>query len=194
MNKDKDIQKLDELAKKSSLGKKDFSLIYDSYHNRILDFVMKRVSSKEVAEDLTSDIFEKILKSVSDFQWQGITISAWIYRIARNRIIDFYRKNSKRKNDVSIYDYSNVIESKGANVENLMLEQEELVFLYNSIREFNEEDQYLIFYKFFEELPNKSIAKILKLTQTNVGTKLHRIRKKLKQYIKNLQQKNLNKK
>lgn len=173
----------DEIDKQRSFSKKDFDKIYKNYHKRVYEFVLKRVSLKEVAEDLTSEIFEKIYKSIEDFKWQGISISAWIFRIARNRIIDYYRKNSKRKNDSSLYDYTNVIESPLKESEELMIESEEHVALYNSIREFNEQDQYLIYYKFFETFNNKKIAHLMELSETNVGTRLHRIRKKLAKLI-----------
>ncbi len=173
----------DALSKQKSFTKKDFDNLYRAYHKRVYEFVLKRVSLKEVAEDLTSEIFEKIYKSVEDFKWQGISISAWIFRIARNRIIDYYRKNAKRKNDSSLYDYTNVIESPLKESEELMIESEEHVALYNSIREFSEQDQYLIYYKFFETFNNKKIAKLMQMSETNVGTRLHRIRKKMAKLI-----------
>lgn len=180
-----------EIDEKRSFTKNDFELIYKNYYKKVLEFVYKRVSSREIAEDLTSEIFEKILKSIEDFKWQGITISAWIFRIARNNIIDFYRKNSKRKTDSSLDDYSNIIESTLKNSEDMMIESQEYVNLYDSIREFDEEDQYLIYYKFFEDLSNNEIAKVMKMTETNVGTRLHRIRKKISKNLKKLDTKNI---
>ena len=56
---------------------------------------------------------------------------------------------------------------------------EEDVMLFNAIKELDEDDQYLIYYKFFEEMSNFKISKITGLTETNIGTRLHRIRKKL---------------
>lgn len=142
------------------------------------------MSSREVAEDLTSDIFEKILKSINDFQWQGITVSAWIFRIARNHVIDYYRKNSKRKKDRSLDDVANMVASSAPNIE-VEIEADEIeTELFNSIRELRENDQYLIYYKFFEEMSNKQIAKITGLSETNIGTRLHRIRKKLEKILK----------
>jgi len=57
--------------------------------------------------------------------------------------------------------------------------------LFESISELSEKDQYLIYYKFFEELSNKQIAKITGYSETNIGTKLHRIRKKLHSSLSN---------
>ncbi len=145
----------------------------------------KRVDNKAIAEDLTSDIFEKILRSLNDFQWQGITVSAWIFRVARNHIIDYYRKNSKRKNDKSLDTIINKVVSNTPNVDTELESNESEVELYTAIKELKPDEQYLIYYKFFEEMSNKQIADITGLTETNIGTKLHRIRKKLEQLLKN---------
>jgi len=190
MNKHRLLAKIEEeVVKQRKFSKKDFERIYMVFYKKVFDFINKRVSSSEIAEDLASDVFEKIYKSIDDFKWQGVTISAWIFRIARNRVIDHYRKSSKYKNNVSLFDISNIVKSDDKKAEDFMLERDEFIVLYNSIREFREEDQYLIYYKFFEELSNKEIAKLLRLTETNVGTKLHRIRKKLAKVIRRLERK-----
>lgn len=187
-NKDRDLQIVES---KKEFSKKDFDLLYKTFHKKVLDFVARRVDTKEIAEDLTSEIFEKVYKFVDDFKWQGITISAWIFRIARNRIIDHYRKDNKYKKNSSIDDYVNIIVSPAKEAEELILEKEEYILLYDAIREFNEEDQYLIYYKFFEDLSNKEIAKLIKLSETNVGTRLHRLRTKLIKVINKLQRKKI---
>lgn len=138
----------------------------------------------EVAEDLTGDIFEKILKSLNDFQWQGITVSAWIFRVARNHIIDYYRKNNKHKQDTPLEDVVNLITSGAPGVEAELENNQAEASLYMAIRELPEQDQYLIYYKFFEEMSNKKIAKLTGLSETNIGTRLHRIRRKLEKLLK----------
>lgn len=148
------------------------------------------MTNQTVAEDLTSEVFEKVLISLSDFRWQGITVSAWIFKIARNHIIDYYRKSDKYKGDKSLEEVINFVESKIPSVDIEAEADEEEVELYDALRELDEEEQYLIYYKFFEELSNKQIADIIDLSETNVGTKLHRTRRKLQKII----QKNLRKK
>lgn len=75
------------------------------------------------------------------------------------------------------------IESKVPSVDIEAEADEEEKELYNAIMGLDEEDQYLVYYKFFEELSNKEIAQLLDLTETNIGTKLHRTRKKLEKII-----------
>lgn len=168
---------------KRKLSKDDFDKVFDTYHGQVYDFVLRRVSNEHVAQDLTSSIFEKIVKSLENFQWQGITVSAWIFRIARNRVIDYYRKNNKYKGNVSLDVVANFIESGGSSAQETLEDAEDQVNLYNAIREFKDEDQYLIYYKYFEDLNNRKIAELMGMTETNIGTRLHRIRKKLRKYI-----------
>jgi len=178
-------EKQKQLADKKKLNKKDFALVYESYYQRVYDFVLRRVSNQHTAEDLTSQIFEKIVKSIDDFQWQGISMSAWIFRIARNSVIDHYRKSNKYKGSVSLDEISDFIESQSESALQMLIDDEDYIFLYNAIREFKDQDQYLIYYKYFEGMDNKSIAKAMKLSETNIGTRLHRIRHKLKEILDN---------
>ncbi|MBN1916113.1 sigma-70 family RNA polymerase sigma factor [Candidatus Dojkabacteria bacterium] len=171
------------LIKKTKLDKKCFGKIYEYYYQKVLDFAKKRVTDIHTAEDLTGDIFEKIFRSFGNFQWQGISLSAWIFRIARNAVIDFYRKNNKRKGNISMEDMQDKLIAPDSAIETGILEDEIQVMLYNSIREFGDEEQYLIYFKFFAEMSNKEIAEESGMTETNVGTKLHRIRKKLKRIM-----------
>jgi len=179
---DKQEQKF--LFAKEQLTKSDFAKLYQIYQKKVYEFVYKRTNNKEIAEDLTSEIFEKILKTIADFQWQGITVSAWIFRIARNHIIDYYRKSNKFKNDRSYEDIANILVSTAKDIEYQLEGAEEEVVLYNALKELSEQEQFLIYYKFFEEMSNKEIAQLTKITESNIGTKLHRIRKKLAKIIK----------
>lgn len=132
---------------------------------------------------MAAEVFEKIFKTIDDFQWQGINISAWIFRIARNHLIDYYRKQNKYKNDKSFDEIINLVESTLPSAELEMELDDENVLLFKAIKELDDDDQYLIYYKFFEEMSNSKIAEVTELTETNIGTKLHRIRKKLGRLI-----------
>ncbi len=163
--------------------RQNFDEIYKRYYKPVYEFTLKRVTDTAVAEDLTSMVFEKIMKSFDKFQWQGITISAWIFKIARNNIIDYYRKSNKYKKNIPIEDVVFYLESDEKDAISTLIADEDNVALYNAIREFEEKDQYLIYYKYFEEKSNKEIAKIMNMTQSNIATRLHRIRKRIKDLL-----------
>lgn len=82
-----------------------FGVLYDRYIDKIYRFVYYKIFVKEVAEDITSDVFHKALLKIGSFDSEKGTFSAWIYRIARNSVIDHYRTN---KSEVSIEDVFDV--------------------------------------------------------------------------------------
>ncbi len=68
-----------------------FGVLYDKYLDPIYRFVYYKTFSKEAAEDLTSDVFHKALEKLTTFDQSKGDFSTWLYRIARNRVIDYYR-------------------------------------------------------------------------------------------------------
>lgn len=68
-----------------------FGQLYDHYLDPIYRFVYYKVYSKEVAEDLTSDTFMKALRRLSSFNPDRGRFNSWLYQIARNTVVDYYR-------------------------------------------------------------------------------------------------------
>jgi len=174
-----------KLLKKVRKNKSQFALVYSKYQKKIFNYINKRVSNREISEDLVSEIFEKAYNAIDDFKWQGISLSSWLFRIAKNLLTDYYRKKHKIGSNISLNEIEEIIEDDASSIYSDYIRDLEEKALFNSLREFNEYDQYLIFYKFFEGLSNKDIAKITGLAESNVGTRLYRIRAKLKDYLKN---------
>lgn len=80
----------------------DFAKLYDKYIEKIYRFIYWRVQHKETAEDLTSQVFMKALNQIDSYDETKSTFATWIYRIARNTVIDHYRT---MKQSVDIDDY-----------------------------------------------------------------------------------------
>jgi len=181
MNKKIDKEKflVDEIKK----DKRNFERIYELYYNKLKNYLRKRLREKSLCEDMASAVFEKAYKSIDDFKWQGVSLSAWIFRIARNLLTDHYRKIGRIGETVSLTEIENFFEDDEKSAYSEYIRDEEESALYDAIREFNEEDQYLIYYKFFEDITNIEIGKLVGITESNVGTKLYRIRKKLKKIL-----------
>ncbi len=68
-----------------------FGVLFDAYYEPILGYVLKRVAHLASAQDITSDVFYKALKHIRFFQWRKISFKVWLYRIAHNAIVDWYR-------------------------------------------------------------------------------------------------------
>ena len=79
-----------------------FGALYNEYIRKIYDFIYFKTLNKETAEDLTSQVFLKVLKHISNFKSDNF--SAWLYTIARNTVIDHYRSDKNYKNIEDCWD------------------------------------------------------------------------------------------
>lgn len=100
--------------------------LYLDHHEQIYRFIWSRVHDPDLAEDLTGEVFVRMLKNLSSYEDRSLPFSAWLYTIARNLVIDYHRKN----NASEIISLNDLIEepSKGKSLEdqtehNLTFEQ-----------------------------------------------------------------------
>ncbi len=156
-----------------------FQNLYKDNYDRVLNFIKARVATTEDAEDIAADVFMRVYKNLNNFKWQGVAVESWVFRIARNAIIDYHRRRDKYKNDVQLEEISYKITDDEKDLLVNLIDGEEEVKLYQAIAKLAEDDQYLIYYRYFEELSIKEISEKLGQSETNTGTRLHRIRKKL---------------
>lgn len=171
----------EELIKKSKKDKNAFAPLYEHYHKYILAFIKTKVSPYETAEDLTSAVFQKALEGIETFKWQGISFSSWLYRIARNTVIDFYRASNKSKNDTSLENVE--IMSHEKSPEDTAIDQDFEDQLKEVLAELPEKERNIIYMKFFEGYTNKTIAKLTGISETNIGTIIYRTIGKLRKYF-----------
>jgi RNA polymerase sigma-70 factor (ECF subfamily) len=81
-----------EIIQKAVSGDPDaFATLYDTYIEQIYRFIFFRVGDELTTEDLTSQVFIKAWDNLSSYQIRGLPFSAWLFRIARNSVIDYYR-------------------------------------------------------------------------------------------------------
>jgi RNA polymerase sigma-70 factor (ECF subfamily) len=73
-----------------------FARLYEAYFDRVYRYIAFRVDSTADAEDLTEDVFMRMLESLKSFQWRDVPFSAWILRIAHNRVVDHWRRGKSR--------------------------------------------------------------------------------------------------
>ncbi|MGE0601793.1 MAG: sigma-70 family RNA polymerase sigma factor [Dehalococcoidia bacterium] len=72
--------------------------LYDHYFPRVYRFVSARLSTNEDAEDVTTEIFLRIIENLRSFTWRGLPFGAWVFRIARNEVVSHVRKQKVRTN------------------------------------------------------------------------------------------------
>jgi RNA polymerase sigma-70 factor (ECF subfamily) len=69
--------------------------LYEENFDKIYRYIVLKIGDRTEAEDMTQQVFLNALKSISSFRWQGMPFSAWLFRIAHNQVVDYYRKKSR---------------------------------------------------------------------------------------------------
>lgn len=166
-----------ELIALAQAGKQEaLADIYEAYFLRVYRFVYYRVSHKETAEDLTEDTFVKAFAGIKNLQTTA-AFEGWLFQIARNLVIDYYRK---KKQLVPLDTIENTLEydTNVVDIINLQIEQSILIKL---LKELNDEQQSVIKMKFMEDLDNSTIAKLLNKSEGSIRVIQHRAIAKLKE-------------
>lgn len=68
-----------------------FALLYDRYVERVYQFAYRRLASHADAEDVTAQTFHRALEHLDRYEWRGLPFGAWLFRIARNLVVDHLR-------------------------------------------------------------------------------------------------------
>jgi RNA polymerase sigma-70 factor (ECF subfamily) len=166
------------VSNEASNARETFARLYDEHLDRVFRYIQYRVNNIQLAEDLTSTVFEKALSNFGKYSSDRASFSTWIFSIARNVVIDHYRVNQKRRT-VSLEEVT--AHSSSAPPPEEELERKDVrERLHSCLAELSEEEQEIIRLKFGAELNNRQIGKTLNLSESNVGTKLYRALRKLR--------------
>lgn len=71
--------------------------LFEANYERVVRYIAVRTGSRDMAEDLASEVFLRALEKIDTFQWRSIPMQAWLFRIAHNLAVDHLRSNSRRK-------------------------------------------------------------------------------------------------
>jgi len=165
------------VARAQQGDRENFGLLYDRYVKKIYDFIYFKTNHKETAEDLTILVFAKALDNISVFQNTG-KFSAWLYRIARNTVIDHYRGLKK---DINIEDVWDLSEHKDIaldiDVKNKLQEVKKYLSRLSS------EQRDLIVMRVWQDMSYREIATVLGKTEAGCKMNFCRLMKNLRSEI-----------
>ena len=157
-------------GEKAALGE-----LYDYFLESIYRFLYFRVSSEQEAEDLTEEVFFKMLNNLSKYQkHDNMPFSAWLFRIAKNVLVDFYRKNTTPE------EISEEIEDEKASTTAETEEKMNRTRLLLAIKKLPRAQSESIILRFFSDRSNAEIAAILGKSETAVRILQSRGLKKLR--------------
>ncbi len=163
-----------------------FAKLYDIYAKRIYSFVFFKVSNREEAEDITSEVFLKAWRYINEKK-KIESFSGLLYRLARNCVIDLYRSNSRQKETLSI-DTEMEIElgDSGKWTKDLgeeLVNKLEMQKIVSALQKMKQEYREVVTLRYVDELEVTEIAEITGKGHIAVRVTLHRGLKKLKELL-----------
>lgn len=155
-----------------------FACLVDKYSRQVFTLIVKIVWCREDAEELTQDTFIKVFRSLPSFKGDS-AFSTWLYRIAYNTAISQVRKKKYEFLSMDEEDWNRVSEETATAALGNADNEEQQALLDQALAQLPPNERGLIHLFYFEEKTVEEIASISGLSESNVKTKLHRIRKKL---------------
>lgn len=159
-----------------------FGVLYDHYVAQIYRFVYVKVSHKHEAEDLTHEIFLKAWQHINSFNDKGHPFSSWLYQIARNRIIDYYR-TKKETIDIELIRENDHKEDNDFDI--LLDTKNDLARIKERLSQLTEDQQNVIIFRYIEDLSPAEIAHIMRKSESAVRVIQHRAIHILKEQLEN---------
>lgn len=157
-----------------------FGTLYDHYQPKIYRFVVLRVGRSEEAEDITHHVFLNAWLHIRTYENLGFPFSSWLYRIARNSVIDHYR--TKREH-VSIDAIDPDVVAHPDDLEARTDRAIEGALVRAALATLKEEHQEVIIMRFVEELSIKEVAAAVEKTEGAIKLLQHRAIKELKKKL-----------
>lgn len=171
----------DDILKNAIRGEASaFGLLYKHYQPKIYRFIYFKVGRREEAEDLTHQVFLKAWQNIENFKPRGFPFGSWLYRMARNQVIDSYRT---KKGDISIDDIDPEAFA-GSNEINDQLDRDlDVQAVRNAILKLKPEHQDVIIMRFVEDYSTKEVAFALKKSEGSIKLLQHRAMEKLRSLL-----------
>lgn len=144
--------------------------IYSDLLPRVFNYFRFRGLEDDIAEDLTALTFEKAWRKRASYRHDLAAFSTWVLRIAHNVAMDYFRAGSR---EITLEEFH--ARSDQSSPEEQLLERDDVARLRKLLAQLPAREQELVALKYGSELTNRAIAQLTGLSETNVGTIIHRV-------------------
>jgi RNA polymerase sigma-70 factor (ECF subfamily) len=146
------------------------ALLYRTYVQQIYRYIIYRVDTNEDAEDLTAEVFVKMVEGLSGYKRTGAPFEAWLYRIAAARVVDYRRRKARRPVTELTEAYSDDQDTPEESLE----QAQEVDLLRRAIQTLNDEQQAVLVLRFIERKSHHEVAAIVNKSVSAVKSIQHR--------------------
>lgn len=170
------------LIKRAKSGdKKAFAELYQKYNLIIYRYILAQVGSPQDAEDLTTEVFIKAWNSLDTYADQGYTYGSFLFRVARNTIIDFVR-NQKKENILDI-ETPFWLQDDSDLPSDILSKKEDYQKLYESINRLPDDYKEVLILRFFSDLSVAETAEFMNRSSGAIRILQHRALNALRSII-----------
>ncbi len=153
------------------------AVLFDRYHKRIFNFLARMTMDRDMAEDLTQNVFLRMIKYRSSYR-EGNKFMPWIYQLARNIFSDHYQANKNKNRSFDVEKMSDTI----ADSEESKWQDDREELLQRSMARLDEEQRELLVLTRFQHLKYEEVAEMLNTSVANIKVKVHRAIGKLREH------------
>ena len=153
--------------------------LYEKYYPKIYNYAFLQMGDVHSAEDLTADVMLKMLESIQKYSFRGLPFGAWVFRIARNRLIDLHRRR-KRRGEV---DLSETISGTLVSPESMAERALERGQIQIALKHLTDEQRQVIVLKFIQGFDNRSVGRIMGRSEGAVKSLQHRALGRLRRVL-----------
>jgi RNA polymerase sigma-70 factor (ECF subfamily) len=172
-----------ELVNRARAGDRDaLGAIYDLYVSRIYRFVLAKVGSPTDAEDITAEVFYRVIEHIGSFEWRDVPFSAWIFKIAMTQIVSHHRKHGNRTASASIEDFN--LEDSRPGPDMLVEHSVTMQEVFTACAKLPETQRQVIALRFAAGLSVRETADALGKTENNVKVLQHKAISKLQKLLR----------
>jgi RNA polymerase sigma-70 factor (ECF subfamily) len=143
---------------------------------------MARVHDSMLAEDLAADVFVNALRAIASYEERGLTLAAWLFRIAHNRLIDHYRRSGSRATS-SLDEIETDNNPELAAHAHTDTTSGERLDLQHALQQLTADQRQIVHLRFIEGLTSGQVAKIMSKSEGAVKIVQHRALKALKHLL-----------
>jgi len=162
-----DDQKLLRMIK---VDKQTFLVLYNQHFTRIYNYIYYRTFNQADAEELTSQTFLSALENIERFEYRDIPIVVWLYKIAANVVVDFYR----RKGETVVWEETDNEPVNELSPETACLHNSEKEQLFYQLQTLPQMQQQALIMRYQHDLSYKEISEVMEKSEGAIKQLLHR--------------------
>ncbi len=180
MDKGNSLKDPKDLIQRAKNGNREaFGELYELYYVPIFRYIYLRLQHKSETEDLVQIVFLKVYQKVGKYEEQGKDPLAYFFTVARNTLIDYFRK----KKELNL-DETKLEDEKGLDLEESVEKEVNLQAIKKALKYLTKDQQEVIILKFINDWSNKKIGEFLKKSEDAVRQIQSRALKALKEHLK----------